>query len=62
VAELRRRIDAGKLGCELEVDGGVDERTAPRLAAAGATVLVAGTSVFAHPEGPEAAVRRLALS
>jgi ribulose-phosphate 3-epimerase len=30
----------------LEVDGGIDIRTAPLVAAAGATVLVAGTSVF----------------
>ena len=32
--------------CELEVDGGVDEVTAPMAVAAGANVLVAGTSVF----------------
>ena len=59
VSELRRRIDARNLPCELEVDGGVDERTAPRLVAAGATVLVAGTSVFGHRDGAEAGVRRL---
>ena len=32
--------------CELEVDGGIDEETAPMAVAAGANVLVAGTSVF----------------
>jgi ribulose-phosphate 3-epimerase len=32
--------------CELEVDGGIDPKTAPLVVEAGATVLVAGTAVF----------------
>ena len=32
--------------CGLEVDGGIDEATAPIAVAAGANVLVAGTSVL----------------
>ena len=32
--------------CALEVDGGMDEATAPLAVEAGATVLVAGTSIF----------------
>lgn len=32
--------------CELSVDGGIDESSAPLAVAAGANVLVAGTSVF----------------
>jgi ribulose-phosphate 3-epimerase len=32
--------------CELGVDGGIDEATTPMVVAAGANVLVAGTSVF----------------
>jgi ribulose-phosphate 3-epimerase len=43
----------------LEVDGGIDEHTAPRCAAAGATVFVAGTAVFGAPD-PRAAVRAIA--
>jgi ribulose-phosphate 3-epimerase len=43
----------------LEVDGGIDEHTAPRCAAAGATVFVAGTAVFGAPD-PQAAVRAIA--
>ena len=39
-------IERIKPDCELEVDGGVDEATAPMAVAAGANVLVAGTSVF----------------
>jgi ribulose-phosphate 3-epimerase len=42
----------------LEVDGGIDEQTAPRCAAAGATVFVAGTAVFGAPD-PQAAVRAI---
>ena len=42
----------------LEVDGGIDERTAPRCAQAGATVFVAGTAVFGAPD-PQAAVRAI---
>jgi ribulose-phosphate 3-epimerase len=32
--------------CALEVDGGIDEATAPVAVDAGANVLVAGTSIF----------------
>jgi ribulose-phosphate 3-epimerase len=42
----------------LEVDGGIDERTASRCAAAGATVFVAGTAVFGAAD-PQAAVRAI---
>src|SRR3981081_518415 len=36
---------------EIEVDGGIDARTAKLVVSAGATVLVAGNSVFAHKQG-----------
>jgi ribulose-phosphate 3-epimerase len=45
----------------LEVDGGIDERTAPRCAQAGATVFVAGTAVFGAPD-PQQAVRAISAS
>jgi ribulose-phosphate 3-epimerase len=41
------------------VDGGIDASTAPRVVAAGAQVLVAGTAVFGHPGGPADGVRAL---
>lgn len=44
---------------ELEVDGGVSASTAPALARAGATVLVAGSSVFGHPAGAAAGVEAI---
>ncbi len=41
---------------EIEVDGGIDARTAPLAAKAGATVLVAGSSVFGHKSGIAAGI------
>jgi len=46
IAELRRRIDESGRDIDLEVDGGVDRTTAPRVIAAGADALVAGTASF----------------
>lgn len=59
VAELRREIDAQGVPVELEVDGGVDPGNAAACVEAGATVLVAGTSVFRADGGPGTGVRRL---
>ena len=44
VARLRRMI--GDRPIHIEIDGGVDPVTAPKVAAAGADVLVAGSAVF----------------
>jgi len=46
IAELRQMIDASGRDIRLEVDGGVDAKTAPLCIAAGADTLVAGTAVF----------------
>ena len=46
-------------GCELAVDGGINEATAPLAVAAGANVLVAGSAIFAASEGISAAMDRL---
>ncbi len=62
IREVRRRIDEINPACELEVDGGVDEKTAPEVVEAGARVLVAGSSVYGAPDGPTAGLRRLAHS
>ena len=59
IRTLRRMIDATRPGCELEVDGGIDHETAPLVIAAGASVLVAGTSIYGSPEGVAAAMARL---
>jgi ribulose-phosphate 3-epimerase len=59
IAELRRMIDASGRDVRLEVDGGVTHATAPRIIAAGADALVAGTAIFsAHDyRDPIAALR-----
>jgi len=44
---------------EIEVDGGIDARTAPLVVAAGATVLVAGTSVYGFKGGVAAGLKAI---
>ncbi len=46
----------------VQVDGGVDARTAPEVVGAGADSLVAGSAVFGHPEGAAAGVQALRRS
>jgi ribulose-phosphate 3-epimerase len=59
IAMLRRMIEQLNSGCELEVDGGIDHETAQVSVQAGATVLVAGTSIFLAAGGIQEAVHRL---
>ncbi len=44
---------------EIEVDGGISATTVAGAAAAGARALVAGSALFRHPEGLEAAVTEI---
>ncbi len=46
IESLRKMIDKTGKDIRLEVDGGIDAATAPRVIAAGADVLVAGTASF----------------
>lgn len=50
ISALRKMIDEINPACELEVDGGVDEKTAPFCKKAGADVLVAGSAVFGRAD------------
>jgi ribulose-phosphate 3-epimerase len=59
IRRVREMIDRFKPDCDLEVDGGIDATTAPRVVEAGANVLVAGSAVFGAAEGIAAAMRRL---
>ena len=52
-------IEEVKPNCDLEVDGGIDEATAPLTVAAGANVLVAGSSIFGAGTSVCSAMRRL---
>ncbi|HAH05386.1 MAG TPA: ribulose-phosphate 3-epimerase [Elusimicrobia bacterium] len=58
VRVLRRELDRRGLKAWLQVDGGIDERTAPAAASAGADSLVAGSAVFGARD-PAAAARRI---
>lgn len=62
VAAVRQMIDAGGRSIDLEVDGGITAATAPAAVAAGANVLVAGSAVFGHPSGVQAAIEELKSS
>ena len=62
IAALRKMIDARGLAIELEVDGGINAETAPRVAQAGAQVLVAGNAIFKHTSGIAQAMQELRAS
>jgi ribulose-phosphate 3-epimerase len=62
IRSVREMIDRLNPGCDLEVDGGIDSGTARVAAAAGANVLVAGTSVFGDREGVAAGMKSLRAS
>lgn len=55
---LRDMIRERQVKVKIEVDGGIDEGTAPRVSAAGATMLVAGSAIFGRPD-PVEAIRTL---
>jgi len=57
--EKIRRVRALGTDFEIEVDGGIDARTAPLVAAAGATVLVAGNSVYGFKGGVAAGIKAI---
>ena len=61
IAKLERLHSLLPAGLPLEVDGGIDPSTGPRCAQAGATLFVAGSSVFGTAD-PAAAYARLAES
>jgi ribulose-phosphate 3-epimerase len=59
IERVRQMLDRMKLSCEVEVDGGVDEETAPLAAAAGAEIFVAWSSIFGDKAGVASALNRL---
>jgi len=59
IRRVRQMIQQVQPDCELELDGGIDAATARLGVAAGADVLVAGTSIFGDRDGIDAAMRRL---
>jgi len=59
VAAVRELLDrSGNAAAPIEIDGGIDLQTAPRVVAAGARILVAGNAIFGTAD-PERATRDL---
>jgi ribulose-phosphate 3-epimerase len=59
VSEIRKKLDALRSSAWLEVDGGIDAETLPKMKEAGATAYVAATAIFKNPQGPAAGVKAL---
>ena len=59
IRQVRNMLNDAKSKAEVEVDGGINPQTAERVAAAGATVLVAGTAIFGAADGVEAAIETI---
>ena len=57
--EKIRRVRAFSPAVEIEVDGGIDARTAPLVVQAGASVLVAGNSVYGYKGGVAAGIKAI---
>ena len=57
--EKIRRVRELSSTVEIEVDGGIDARTAPLVVEAGATVLVAGSSVYGYKGGVAAGIKAI---
>ncbi len=58
IVRLRAELDKKGVAAELEVDGGINAEIAPRVAQAGASVLVAGTAVFSSGQTVEKALKK----
>jgi len=61
IAEIRAMIDDAGFAdrIDLEVDGGISRDTIAAATRAGANVFVAGSAVFGHPDGLDAAITEL---
>ena len=62
ITRLRAEIDTRKLNIELEVDGGINTKTAPRVVKCGATALVAGAAIFNSGVSIDEAIKKLRQS
>jgi ribulose-phosphate 3-epimerase len=62
VARAKKMIDRSGAETVIEVDGGIDRSTAPKVVQAGASILVAGNAIFRHPSGIAAAIAELRAS
>lgn len=59
VKEVCKKLDALKSSARIEVDGGIDVDTLPKMKKAGADVFIAATAIFKHPKGTKAGIQSL---
>src|SRR5213075_594967 len=50
IRHISQMVRERGLPVEIEVDGGIDVKTAPLVVAAGARILVAGSAIFGKPD------------
>ncbi len=62
VRRMRSIIDAAGLNTHIQVDGGINSKTAPACAEAGADYFVAASAIFQHTHGITAGIRALQSS
>ncbi len=62
VSALRNEINARGLDCEIEVDGGINEKTIAVAAAAGADVFVSGNALFSSADRKSAVEKFKAIA
>lgn len=62
IRQARQMLDESGSEAELQVDGGINPRTAPLVVEAGATVLVAGQAIFETGESVATAISKLRQS
>jgi ribulose-phosphate 3-epimerase len=62
VSHVRALLNSRGLATDVEVDGGIHSGTAAQAVAAGANVLVAGSSIYGHSGGAAAGLRELRAS
>lgn len=59
IAGARRMVAEAGHDVDIAVDGGVNMETCKLVVEAGANMLIAGSFVFTHPDGPETAISAL---
>ena len=59
VADIRKKLNALGSSAWLEVDGGINAETLPKMKDAGATAFVSASAIFKHPQGIMAGIHAL---
>jgi ribulose-phosphate 3-epimerase len=59
ITTLHKMIKQHGLRCDIEVDGGIHEKTVPQVVKAGANLLVAGSAVYNKKESVQQAITKL---